>query len=400
MRRRVADKREPLADPHATATILHIITGLDMGGAELSLARLTESARRHRHVVVSLGGEGVVGSRLKSAGISVHTMNLGGGSALAMAAPRLMRILRRERPAVIQGWLAHGNFAATMARALARLKAPLLWNIRQSLSDLALEKRATQHLIRFNARLSRKPVHILYNSTLSASQHEAIGYAPARRRIIANGFDLQRFMASPERRLATRASLGVADDQILVGLIGRYHPTKNHAAFFAAAARIAETEPAVRFLAAGPGVTADNPELASIIADPRLAGRCLLLGQRDDAPALNNAMDIACNVSIGESFSNTLGEAMASGLPCVVTDTGDSAAILGDSGIVCADPGADAVAAAIDAMVRAGPERRLRLGELARARMEAGYSLQTMVARYEDLYDEVLDRPQELAGSK
>jgi glycosyltransferase involved in cell wall biosynthesis len=381
-------------------TVLHVITGLGMGGAELILARLTASARRHRHVVVSLGGEGAVGPLLRSAGIRVHVMNLGGVAALATAVPRLIRILRRERPEVIQGWLAHGNFAATVARAFARRDVPLLWNIRQSLSDLALEKRSTQGLIRFNARLSRKPSHILYNSSLSAGQHEAIGYAPERRRIIANGFDLQRFAPSPERRRATRASLGITDDQVLVGLIGRFHPTKNHSAFFAAAAAVAEAEPDVRFLAAGPGVTADNPALTAVIADPRLAGRCLLLGPRDDAPALNNAMDIACNVSIGESFSNTLGEAMASGLPCVVTDSGDSTAILGAGGLVCADAGPQAIAEAIGTMIRAGPEHRRQLGEFARARMESGYSLQTMVARYEDLYDEVLGPAQEPAQTK
>lgn len=401
MRRRFADEAvpapgaEPAPNPLSTATVVHVITGLDMGGAELILARLTGAARRHRHVVVALGGDGAVGPRLRAAGISVHALGLSRGAALATGVPRLVGILRRERPAAIQGWLAHGNFVATIAHALTRSRAPLLWNVRQSLSDLAFEKRSTQMLIRFNARLSRRPVHILYNSNLGASQHEAIGYAPERRRIIANGFDLQRFAPSPERRRATRAALGIADREILVGLIGRFHPTKNHAAFLAAAARIAETEPDVRFLAAGPGVTADNPALATALADPRLAGRCLLLGPRDDVPALNNAMDIACNVSIGESFSNTLGEAMASGLPCVVTKSGDSALILGDGGIVCADAGPPAIAEAIGAMIRAGTEQRRRLGEIARARMEAGYSLETMVARYEDLYDEVLGRSQE-----
>ena len=383
---------EPASNPLSTATVLHVITGLNMGGAELALAQLAGSARRHGHVVVSLGGEGAVGPRLRAAGIPVHAMGLGRSAALATAIPRLVRILRRERPGAVQSWLAHGNFVATMAHAFARSKVPLLWNIRQSLSDLALEKRSTQMLIRFNARISRKPVFILYNSHLAATQHEMIGYASDRRRIIANGFDLRRFAPSAERRRATRASLGIADHEIVVGLVGRFHPTKNHAAFFAAASRIAETEPDVRFLFAGPGVTAGNPDLIATIADPRILERCLLLGLRHDLPALNNAMDIACSVSIGESFSNTLGEAMASGVPCVITNSGDSIHILGDGGIVCADSGPQAISDAVCAMIRAGPEHRRQRGEIARARMEARYSLETMVTHYEDLYDEVLGR--------
>lgn len=356
------------------------------------LARLARSAKRHRHVVVSVGSEGYVGPQLEAAGVATFSLGLQGAAGLATMVPRLARILHRERARVIQGWLAHGNLAATLGRALSGFKAPLLWNVRQSLSDLALEKRSTQRLIRFNARLSRQPTFIIYNSHLAAAQHEMIGYAPDRRLIIANGFDLQRFAPSAERRRAARQSLGIADENILVGLIGRFHPTKNHAGFFAAASRIAETEPNARFLLAGPGVAADNPDLIATIPDPGILDRCLLLGPRHDLPALYNATDIACSVSLGESFSNTLGEAMASGVSCITTNSGDSAHILGDAGIVCADPGPQAITDAVRAMIRAGPVRRAQLGRLARAIMEARYSLDAMLASYENLYDEMLGR--------
>jgi glycosyltransferase involved in cell wall biosynthesis len=378
--------------PAPSEAVVHLITGLGMGGAEMVLAQLARSARRHRHVVVSLGSEGYIGPQLEAAGISVCCLGLNRAAGLTTFVPRLARILHRERPRAIQGWLAHGNLVATIGRALSGFKVPLLWNVRQSLSDLAHEKRSTQMLIRFNARISNQPATIVYNSYLAAAQHEMIGYSPERRLIIANGFDLQRFAPSAERRRAARESLGIADEDILVGLIGRFHPTKNHAAFFAAASRIAETERNVRFLVAGPGVVLDNPDLRAMIPDPRILERCLLLGPRDDLPALYNAMDIACSVSLGESFSNTLGEAMASGVPCITTNSGDSARIVGDSGIVCADAGPQAIAAAICAMIRAGGAQRGQLGKIARARMEARYSLEAMLASYDNLYDEVPGR--------
>lgn len=389
---RHAERAPPPSSPRG-ATVVHVITGLGMAGSELSLARLATAARRHRHVVVSLADEGAIGPQLASAGVRVHTLGMKGPLDVPRALYRLRRILRSERADIVQGWLAHGNFLATLAHGLPRSGAVLLWNIRQSLSDIALERRSTRALIRLNARLSRRPLHILYNSERSAAQHEAIGYAAEKRRLIPNGFDLARFAPSMERRRTTRSTLGIADDAPLVGLIGRFHPTKNHRAFLAAASEVLESHPEARFLLAGPGVTPDNPELRAMAGDARLRQRCLFLGARDDVHDLNNALDIACNVSVGESFSNTMGEAMASGIPCVVTDSGDSVAIVGDSGIVCADGGPEAIAAAIGTLIEAGVERRGALGEAARRRMEEMFSLETMVTRYEELYDDVLEKP-------
>ena len=379
-------------DPHGRATVVHVITGLDVAGSELVLAQLVSGARRHRHVVVSLGSEGQIGARLRDKGIPVHALGLRFSNPLP-GFLRLLKILRAERARIVQGWLAHGNFAAALAQRLLGPDVRLLWTIRQSLSDLALEKRTTRAIIRLNARLSRRPTRIIYNSHLSACQHEAIGYAPERRLVVANGFDLERFRPSDPRRETMRRTLGFSNEEVVVGLIGRFHATKNHRTFFAAAARVLAAEPNARFLLAGTGVTTDNPALLAEVEDTAILECSRLLGTRDDVEALNNALDIACNVSIGESFSNAVGEAMASGVPCVVTETGDALQLVGDTGIVCTARDDRTIADAICRLIAQGEEPRRRLGARARSRMERNYSLEAMVAHYEDLYDATLGTP-------
>ena len=372
--------------------VIHVITGLHTGGAELMLAKLLRSARRQDHIVVSLGAGGEVAAQLEQAGVPVFPLRLrsvGGGLS---GLPRLVRLIRNHRSALVQGWLAHGNMIATAAHALAGGKRPLLWSVRQSLSDVALEKWSTRRIIRLNARWSRRPTFILYNSQLGARQHQAIGYASDRGRIVPNGFDLDRFTPSDERREAVRHKLGVADHEILIGLIGRFHPTKNHRGFFQAASRVLAAEPRARFLCAGAGVSFGNSALADLVENSRLRDRLLLLGPCDDVVDLNRALDIACNVSVGEGFSNAVGEAMACGVPCVVTDSGDSRAIVGDTGLVCESRAPESIAAALLELIGAGEERRRELGRRARGRMEQEFSLEMMVRRYEDIYDEALGK--------
>ena len=370
--------------------ILHIITGLGRGGAETMLAKLSLGGGRHEHEVVSLGEIGPIGGQLASEGVSVHALRMGGVAGGIAALPRLVRLVRASRPQIVQGWMNHGNLAATAAHAMAGDGAPaLVWNIRQSLSAPGCDGWLTNRIIRANARLSHRPARILYNSVAGAVDHEAIGYRSEKRRIIPNGFDIDRFLPSPAARATTRRALGVADEDVLIGLVARVDPWKNHAGFLAAAAELRREGRAPRFLLAGKGASSDNRDLLDLVARHGLKDHVLLLGERTDVPALTAALDIACIVSHGEGFPNALGEAMACGVPCVVTDVGDCRAIVGDAGIVCASGSAVDIAAAMARLVDAGGEKRAELGRQARARIERHYSLQAVVAQYDALYEEV-----------
>ena len=372
---------------------MHVITGLTTGGAETMLLKLLSAASENmEHVVVSLGDEGTIGPRITALGVPVHCLGLKRNAPNPFKALSILRLARRIDPQLIQGWMYHGNLMASMAasglpKTKSREQVPVLWNIRQTVYDLRNERWLTAKLIRLGAHFSARPAAIIYNSQTSAGQHETLGYRAGKRVIIPNGFDGQVLRPDDAARKAVRAELGVADDNILIGLVARYHPMKDHAGFLRAAAMVAQDHPQVRFALAGTGVSAKQPQLAEGLKQNGLQDRVTLLGERSDIPRLNNGFDISCSASAwGEGFSNAIGEAMACGVPCAVTDVGDSAYLVGDTGLVVPPREPQALANVIVRLIDTGSVGRRQLGAKARKRIETEYSLRAIVQRYENLY--------------
>lgn len=374
--------------------VCHFITGLSTGGAEMMLCKLLSVTDRTRFdpIVVSLMDCGTLGERIEALGVPVYTVGMAPGRPTPAALWRLIRLARRLQPDLIQGWMYHGNLAALVAGSFVPGRVPALWNIRHTPYDLKAEKRMTAALIRLGARLSSRPAKIIYNARISAHQHESLGYAADRRRVIPNGFDCGRFKPSETARLNLRRLLGLEDETLLIGLIARWHPMKDHANFMRAATRLAVRRSDVYFVLAGWGVDKNNSILMKVIQDAGLTGRVYLLGERTDIPEIMAGLDIASSSSSwGEAFPNVVGEAMACGVPCVVTDVGDSAWVVDDTGIVVPPRDADALAEAWVALIELGPEGRVRLGQAARQRVVTEFSLAQIVRQYEALYLEVLN---------
>jgi glycosyltransferase involved in cell wall biosynthesis len=367
--------------------VMHVITGLSTGGAETMLLKLLSAASGSmEHVVVSLGEEGTIGPRIAALGVPVHCLGLRRNAPNPFRALSILPLARRIGPQLIQGWMYHGNLMASMAALALRHKPPVLWNIRQTVYDLRRERWLTAKFIRLGARLSSRPAAIIYNSQTSATQHESLGYGAEKRVIIPNGFDCQLLRPDEAARKAVRTELGIADDTVLVGLVARYHPMKDHVGFLQAAAMIARSYPQTRFVLAGAGVSSTQPELVKAIQQNELWD-CVMLGERSDIPRLNNAFDIGCSASAwGEGFSNSIGEAMACGVPCAVTDVGDSAYIVADTGLLAPPHAPEVLAKAIAGLIEIGRSGRRQLGTKARQRIETEFSLPAIVRRYEDLY--------------
>jgi glycosyltransferase involved in cell wall biosynthesis len=368
--------------------VMHVITGLSTGGAETMLLKLLSAASGSmEHVVVSLGDEGTIGTRIAALGVPVHCLGLRRNSPNPFRVLSILPLSRRIGPQLIQGWMYHGNLMASMAALALRHKPPVLWNIRQTVYDLRRERWLTAKFIRLGARLSSRPAAIIYNSQTSATQHESLGYGAEKRVIIPNGFDCQLLRPDEAARKAVRTELGIADDTVLVGLVARYHAMKDHVGFLQAAAMIARSYPQTRFVLAGAGVSSTQPELVKAIQQNKLWDCVMLLGERSDIPRLNNAFDIGCSASAwGEGFSNSMGEAMACGVPCAVTDVGDSAYIVADTGLVAPPRAPEALAKAIAGLIEIGRSGRQQLGTKARQRIETEFSLPAIVRRYEGLY--------------
>lgn len=340
----------------------------------------------HKARIVSLVGGGSMLERMLSIGVAVDSLNMWRRIPSLVALWRLREIVSCYRPDLIQGWMYHGNLAASIAGWFCPNNVPVVWNVRQSFYDLKYERLLTRWVIRVNAWLSVRADAIVYNSRASASQHEGFGFDASRTRIIPNGFDTEVFCPDEHARSSVRRELGVADDTVLIGLVGRYHPMKDHWNFLNAAALLGKEFSNVLFLLAGHEVDFDNPTLASIIQEQGLGGRVFLLGERKDMPRLQAALDIASCSSWSEGFANVIGEAMSCGVPCVVTDVGDLAWIIGDTGRVVAARDPVALSAAWTNILALGHNGRQALGRRARERVIEYFSLEAVVQQYEDLH--------------
>lgn len=375
--------------------VAHVITGLNTGGAEMMLFKLLSHGRSGAlgAQVVSLMGGGPMRERIQSAGIVIESLNMRRGVPSFAALRRLWGIMHRMRPDIIQGWMYHGNLAASIASWFCKGKIPAVWNVRQSLYDLKHERPLTRWMIRINALLSPHVDAIIYNSHTSARQHEAFGFDASLTRVIPNGFDTSVFQPDTHARIGIRHELGLSDNQLLIGLIGRFHPMKDHRTFLNAAALLVREFPEVHFLLAGSEVDTDNLFLTAMITELGLGERVLLLGERKDIPQLNAALDIASSASAwGEGFANVVGEAMSCGVPCVVTDVGDSAFIVGDTGKLVPPGDPEKLAMAWKNVIALGRDERQALGMLARQRIIDNFSLGVVVKQYEDLYESLIAR--------
>lgn len=377
-----------------TLRVCFVTTGLTTGGAEMMLLKLATDPP-FEPMVISLGTLGTVGPRIRALGVPVQALGLG-ARRIPTALSELRSLIAKFDPHVVQGWMYHGNLAATYARGSGATRAPVAWSIRQSLGTLRNEKPMTAAVILAGVPLShRSPRVITYNSSLSARQHERLGYAPARTRVVPNGFDVSRFRPDPALRAAGRAALGVDSDTLVVGMSARFHPMKDHPNLLAAAARLVGEGRRIRFVVAGAGT--DGEAFSQLVSRANLRGHVAILGERQDMQAILPAWDVACLASSwGEGFPNAIGEAMACEVPPVVTDVGDSARLVGDAGTVVPPNDSAALAAAIAALHDAGPEARAAIGRRARARIAGEFSLARASTAYLDVYRQMLDTP---AGS-
>jgi len=369
--------------------VLHIVTGLPIGGAQSALGRLLARIPGERFVqsVVSLGELGAMGETWRRDGVRVTALGMRPSMPDPLAFARLVRLLRRERPNLVQTWLYHADLFGGLAAQAAGVR-PVLWNLRQSDLDPVSTKWPTRAVVAASARLSRLvPRTIVCCSEASRHVHAALGYDESRMRVILNGVDLERFRPDAEARAAVRRELGVADETPLIGMAARWHPQKDHATFLRAAAQTARRHPGARFALCGEAIDAGNAELVRLVRELDLERSVLLLGQRRDMPRFNAALDLAAlSSAFGEGFSNSIVEAMACGAPCVATDVGDSAAIVGETGWIAPKRDPAAFAAALeDALALPAATLRAR-GSDARARAAERFDAAAMARAYEELW--------------
>lgn len=374
-------------------SILYITTGLSTGGAERMLYNLLSRIDRQwfSPAVVSLMDRGTWGTRIESLDIPVYTAGLKPGVAKPVAIWKLVRLVQKLQPDLIQGWMYHGNLVAQLVSVLSLLKIPVFWSIHHSISSLESEKSLTVKIIKLCSYLSRLTDRVVFVSQASKLQHEVLGYNRNNNCVIPNGFDVSLFVPSLEDKFSVKSELGLAQEMIIIGGIGRYHPMKDHANFFQAAALLLKKYSDVHFLLIGTEVDPQNMYLIKLIEELKLGDNVHLLGERTDIPRLTASLDISTVASAyGEAFPLVVGEAMSCGVPCVVTDVGDSAWIVSDTGKVVPPKNPEALARAWQELIELGTDGREALGKAARTRIIECFSLDAIVSQYEELYASVI----------
>ena len=379
-----------MPDPTPTArtskppVVTHVITGLNVGGAERALSALLTGGLQGlvMNRVISLMDEGHYGPLLREAGIEVSCLGMKRGLPPPAVFGRLRRALHAAPQDIVHGWMYHGNLAASVGARIAFGRPAVAWNIRTSMDDPSLIARSTRMVSAFEARISGSVDAIVYNSARSRLQHHDLGYSARRDIVIPNGFDLDLWGHGREARALARAELGLSDGELVAGYVGRGAPVKDVPTLLRAFAQVRSRLPNVKLICVGRDIEAQRP--AEVSADG-----VLFLGQRSDVARLLPAFDVFCLSSRVEAFPNVVGEAMACGIPCVTTDVGDALNIVGNTGWVV-PPGAPSdFADALELALCEPSQARARRGLAARERIRAHYGLPAIVSRYAEFYQKI-----------
>ncbi|WP_077299880.1 glycosyltransferase [Aquaspirillum sp. LM1] len=369
-------------------------TALGTGGAEMALFRVLNALRPKgvQPLVVSIMA--LQGEHFPEMGIEIRSLDMPRARLNWQAVSRLRAIVKEFQPDIVQGWMYHSNVLAHLARyfAASQRHIPLAIAIRSSMTIFAQEKRLTRLVVHLDAWLSRWADRIFYVSRLGAQQHTNFGYSSQQAMVIPNGFDCSVFHPMPEARLSVCEELGLSPNCPLIGLIARWQPLKNHRGFFAAAAMLVRQYPDANFLCIGRGCSADNPEVLACVPE-EIRHQVHLLAERGDIPRLTAALDIAVNASHAEAFPNVVGEAMACGIPMVVTDVGDSAWILDGCGRVVMPRDDFALSDAMAALLALPQHERKQLGHQACNRIVEHFSLAAVADHYFQEWSSLLRRP-------
>jgi len=383
--------------------ILHIVSNLTPGGAELMMKRLIArdiGGGVHTHHVVSLREKASVGAVLEAMGVEVVALGVSGPLSALAAVRRLVGHIRRLKPDIVQTWMYHADLIGGLAARMAGVRQ-VIWGVRATyLPHGRGTSRATTAVRSACALLSsRVPQRIVYVAEPARLRHEQLGYDPRRALVIPNGYEMPAAPADAAARGAARSRFGIPQDALVIGSAGRYNDLKDYPTFIAAAALLAARRPEIRFAVAGRGLDDENRELVAAIEANGLSGRFHLLGEQQGLAEFLAAIDLFCLHSVSEGFPNVVAEAMAMAVPCAVTDVGAAALIVGDTGLVVPPERPEQLAEALAALVSEASDARRERGRRARERIAANFSMDAIGARYEALYAAVARSGQDAGGA-
>ncbi|MDT3687759.1 MAG: glycosyltransferase [Pseudorhodoplanes sp.] len=354
-----------------------LVPSLEFGGTERQVTLLAHQLHNSGQpvIVATFREGGAFSSQLAAKGVDVVALAPGSSNPLVLASA-LRKLVQTRSARAVYSYLPAANVVASIA-TIGLKDTRVVWSVRSADMPLRGYGLKTRFAYALERILSGLPHQIVTNSRAGRAASVRKGFPEDKLLVIENGFDTDLFRPDGAARARLRAEFGLQDHHLLIGLIGRLDPVKGHETFLHAARLFSDKHADARFICVGGTGPADHvARLHALARNLNLGGRLIWTGDRSDVPEVLNAVDIANLCSTSEGFPNIVGEAMACGIPCVVSDVGDAAHIVGETGIVVPAGDADALRAAWERL--AEPTERARLSRLARERMVRHFGLDRM----------------------
>lgn len=367
--------------------ILHIIAGLNNGGAEGVLYRLCVNDRKYVHIVISFMDLGKYGPMLKNEGIEVFCLNMKQGSFGIKAFWNLYKIIKEKKPDIVQTWMYHADLIGGICAKLAGVKN-VFWNIRSSNLDKKTSKGSTWLFARMCAMLSYfLPKKIICCANDAKDWHLELNYAK-KFVVIGNGFDINLYKQTAANEcLDFRVNLSSDPKCKIIGMVARLDPQKDHLNLLEALSEIKKNSNNVfKCVLVGKGLELSNDDFVKCLSLYDLKDEVVLLGQRNDVPKIMSSLDVhVLSSAYGEGFPNVVAESMCCGTPNVVTDVGDGKYIVGDAGVVVSPRSSKELAAALInffEIIENQPEIWLKMRNSAKERAHHNFCLKKMIDQY------------------
>ena len=364
--------------------VMHIVSGLHVGGAEMMLYRLLSHSRIQNTLVVSLNSHGELTKQIRQIGIDVIELDRG---SLFITLKQLNVLIDQYHPTVLQSWLYRADLLAALAGW--RKKVPVVWNVRQTEVGWVNSQAHIWWVQRLNAVLSRfLPKKIVYCAQAAKESHHAIGYASRKAEVIGNGIDIEKFTFHESVRRSQRQEWNIYNNDILIGMVGRFDPLKNHARFFRIFKQVTDlySKGNIKGVLIGRGINAQNNELMQDLGRYGLSEKIILIDELTDVVPAYSAMDIHLLTSDNEGWPNVLAEAMSMGLPCVCTYVVDAKKILYDVTAAISINSEKQFSEKVIEYIKLSVNERWKLAKMNREKIQKKSSLQSTVDRYDDLY--------------
>lgn len=370
----------------APLRVLHVITSLGNGGAEGFLFRLCESDRDSSHVVVSLTDKGRYGTPLREIGVTVHEVK---GSKHWFGILRflaLVRIIKSERPDIVQTWLPHSDLLASIAAKIAGVPR-IYWSIRSEGYGPGMSSARTKFVVGLLALLARSIPHgIISCSEAAKNSHVKRGYPADLIDVVPNGYYTGISVKSEAFR-SQKFFPDVPKDTRLVGMVARFALQKDFRTLFQAIKVLSENRNDFLFVVCGPGSGPSDGQIHGLANYADISEKLLFLGEQSDVSEIMASLDIhVLSSAFGEGFPNVVAESMLLGVPNVVTDVGDAPLIVGPTGWVVPPKNPRAIAQAIDEALTMEPAALRRRGLAARNRVLSRYGLSKVRKKYGAIY--------------